>query len=108
VLIKKNEPVEILAEFEKWRKIRDKSGDEGWVHESMLSGKRYIIITGNKNITAYKKPDEKSSPLFKLEPEVRAKLNKCDKNWCLIEIEKHRGWVQKTHLWGVYNNEELG
>ena len=33
-------PVEIIAEFENWRRIRDSDGAEGWVYHSLLSGKR--------------------------------------------------------------------
>ena len=33
-------PVEITAEFENWRRIRDWEGAEGWVYHSLLSGKR--------------------------------------------------------------------
>ena len=31
-------PVEITAEFENWRRIRDADGTEGWVYHSLLSG----------------------------------------------------------------------
>ena len=33
-------PVEVTAEFENWRRIRDWEGAEGWVYHSLLSGKR--------------------------------------------------------------------
>jgi SH3-like domain-containing protein len=33
-------PVEIVAEFETWRRIRDAEGTEGWVLHSLLSGRR--------------------------------------------------------------------
>ena len=33
-------PVEITAEFENWRRIRDWEGAEGWVYHSLLSGRR--------------------------------------------------------------------
>src|SRR5512132_745855 len=38
-------PVEITAEFENWRRIRDWEGAEGWVYHSLLSGKRTSVIT---------------------------------------------------------------
>src|SRR6478672_13751597 len=44
-------PVEITAEFENWRRIRDADGTEGWIYHSLLSGKRTgMVIT--------KQPDE--------------------------------------------------
>src|SRR5436853_89841 len=62
VFVKKGEPVEILAEFEQWRKIRDHQGDSGWVHETMLSGKRYVILEGADIHLLYKKPAKTSTP----------------------------------------------
>src|SRR5262245_12595892 len=36
-------PVEIVAEFETWRRIRDSEGTEGWVLHSLLSGRRTAL-----------------------------------------------------------------
>ena len=38
-------PVEITAEFENWRRIRDWEGSEGWVYHSLLSGRRTAVVT---------------------------------------------------------------
>ena len=38
-------PVEITAEFENWRRVRDSEGAEGWVYHSLLSGRRTAVIT---------------------------------------------------------------
>ena len=38
-------PVEIIQEFDVWRKIRDVDGSIGWVHQSMLSGTRAGYVT---------------------------------------------------------------
>src|SRR6476646_8312916 len=40
-------PVEITAEFENWRRIRDWEGAEGWVYHSLLSGKRTAVVVPN-------------------------------------------------------------
>ena len=37
-------PVEITAEFEIWRKVRDSEGVEGWVLHSLLSGRRTALV----------------------------------------------------------------
>ena len=41
-------PVEITAEFEIWRKVRNSEGIEGWVLHSLLSGRRTALVTPNK------------------------------------------------------------
>ena len=37
-------PVEILQEFDNWRRIRDSEGSEGWVNQTLLSGRRTAIV----------------------------------------------------------------
>ena len=37
-------PVEITAEHETWRRIRDAEGTEGWVLHSLLSGRRTALV----------------------------------------------------------------
>jgi SH3-like domain-containing protein len=107
VFVKKGEPVEVIAEFEQWRKIRDKQGDEGWVHETMLSGRRYVIIIGDKPLIVYQKADLNSKPIFQVEPDVRSDLLECSKEWCRIQASQNKGWIERKNLWGVYSNEEI-
>lgn len=105
VFVKKGEPVEVIAEFEQWRKIRDKQGDQAWIHESMLSGRRHVIIIGNKPQVLYKKDSVGSGALLRVEPEVRGELLSCEKDWCRVKIAGEKGWMEKKTLWGVYPSE---
>src|SRR3546814_20560381 len=41
-------PVEIVDEFDTWRRIRDWQGTECWVHQSMVRGQRGILVTGKR------------------------------------------------------------
>jgi SH3-like domain-containing protein len=102
---RKNVPVEVLTEFEQWRKIRDVSGDEGWVHQSILSGNRYIILESEQIM---RRSDSKSSrPTAKLEAGVIARLKTCTPEWCQIEVNEVAGWVPRKSVWGVYTHENL-
>ena len=101
-------PVEIIAEFELWRKIKDWKGSESWIHKSMLSGKRSakLITPGENNI--YKEPDYKSKVVARAEEEVVGIIKKCPegKNFCLMNFEnKIEGWVPRSNLFGVYPDE---
>lgn len=97
-------PVEIIAEFETWRKIRDWEGTQGWVHQSLLSGKRTVIVTGDlRNLRA--KPDAASRILAKLEPTVLGDLEGCAAGWCQVGIDNVRGWLRHVDMWGVYKDE---
>lgn len=100
-------PIEIIAEFEQWRKIRDSSGDEGWVHRSMLSGKRTALVYGNDFKLLRKAPEEKSPLIAKLEPGVIGSILECSEIWCRISVHKEKGWLKKTDLWGVYEREKI-
>lgn len=101
-------PVEIVAVFETWRRIRDHQGTEGWVHQSLLSGKRTILITGSLQ-NLHNKPDSQSQIVARIEPGVVATVLETQANWCKIEIRndqgRFRGWVSRKQIWGLYANE---
>ena len=106
----KGAPVEVTAEFELWRKIKDWKGSESWVHKSMLAGKRSakLITPGESNIYEY--PDYESKVIARAEEEVVGMIKKCPegKNFCLINFEnKIEGWVPKSNLFGVYPDEVI-
>ncbi|MEZ0224715.1 MAG: SH3 domain-containing protein [Alphaproteobacteria bacterium] len=99
-------PVEIMREFDVWRQIRDKDGDNGWVHKSMLSGKRAVII---KDVVqpVLKKPEDSARPVVKLEPDVIAALQKCKGGWCAVKVQSYEGWIKRSGIWGVYPDEKF-
>lgn len=97
-------PVEITAEFETWRKVRDWEGTQGWVHQSLLGGKRTIIVTGEiRSLRAG--PDASSRVVARAEPGVVAELDDCMEGWCHIIAEELDGWLHHTDVWGVYKSE---
>ncbi|MCC2646527.1 MAG: hypothetical protein K0R02_592 [Rickettsiaceae bacterium] len=106
VFIKKGEPVEIFAEFEQWRRIRDITGEGGWVHSSMLAGKRSVIVKGDEPQTLYKKPTTNSPIIARVVPQVRCELFKCQDKLCNVKCGDHKGWIAQNMLWGVYPEEK--
>lgn len=109
VYMQKNAPVEIKAEFELWRKIKDWQGSESWVHKSMLTGKRSakVVTPGENNI--YDKPDYKSKIIAKAEDEVVGEIVKCpiESDFCLIKFSSVEGWLPKSNLFGIYPKEVI-
>jgi SH3-like domain-containing protein len=99
-------PVEITAEFESWRKIRDVDGTEGWVHQSMLSGRRSVLIVGNER-SLREAPDEAAAVIARAEPGVVARLETCEALWCRVSVEGHDGWLRREEFWGVYPEEKI-
>jgi SH3-like domain-containing protein len=101
---RKQMPLEIYAEYENWRRVRDIEGAGGWVHYSLLSGVRTVILTVNMQPLT-KGPDENSNIVARFEKDVIAEIKKCYLDWCQLTSGGYKGWVPKTSLWGVHEKE---
>lgn len=102
VFLRRGLPVEVVAEFEHWRKVRDGDGAEGWVHRSLLSGRRSAVVRGEVIGVLYRDADAASVPVARVEPGVVADLLACHGDWCRVEAAGLRGWIARARLWGVY------
>jgi SH3-like domain-containing protein len=105
-------PIEIIAEFENWRQIRDSDGAEGWVIQSLLSGRRTVLVAPWSNEASEIFPlrdegQENANLVARLEKNVLASLLECENDWCRISVQEIDGWVQRNLLWGVGPNEAL-
>lgn len=99
-------PVEIIKEYRTWRLVRDWEGTQGWMHQSMLSGKRTFLVTG-KERTLRAEPDAKSRALAAIMPNAIGEILSCpsDTGWCKVRIKGIDGWLRRVEFWGVYRNE---
>ncbi len=93
-------PLKVLGEYEGWYKVVDKDNDEGWVSKNLTMKARYVIVKNGTQIL-YKKDDLESNPIFRLEENVVAKLDKCKKNWCKVEVNDKSGWLESKNIWGI-------
>ena len=103
-------PVEITAEFENWRRIRDWEGAEGWVYHSLLSGKRTAVVVPKSKdelVPLFENPDGESDVTAKLQSGVLASLKSCTGTWCRITGKGFEGWIRQERLWGAYPNEKV-
>ncbi len=105
-------PVEIIAEFENWRRIRDWEGAEGWVYHSLLSGRRTAMITpvaksAEEAIALHVSADADSAVVARLQPGVLAHVKRCTGIWCRLTGGGFDGWIRQDRLWGVYPNEKI-
>lgn len=103
-------PLEIIAEFEDWRKVRDKSGDSGWIHKSMLSQKRYVIILKD-DLLLRKNEDPESKAVGRFQENVIVQVVKCNALNCQLLTKTPafsiKGWAPRRHLWGLYSHEAV-
>jgi SH3-like domain-containing protein len=100
-------PVEITAEFETWRKIRDSEGSEGWVLHSLLSGRRTALVAPWKKEPQLLVASDHATPVAKLAPGVIGALRGCDGKWCRMAGKEFDGYLQQELLWGVYPGEKV-
>lgn len=107
VLKKKDMPVEIIAQFEHWRRIRDWEGTEGWVQEHMVAGKRTVIVVKGAVRPVYRLPDPTSSEVARAQPGVIAQLLECRGPLCRVESDDISGWMRRSDIWGVLPDETV-
>jgi len=97
-------PVEITAEHGHWRRVQDRDGAGGWVHYSLLSGVRHVIVERDM-LALHARPDAAAPVVAQLELGVIARLGKCEPAWCRLSAGGYRGWAEKSALWGVRPDE---
>jgi SH3-like domain-containing protein len=103
-------PVEITAEFENWRRVRDSEGAEGWVYHSLLSGRRTAVITMKSKddfASLHESADTASAVTARLQAGVVAQVKRCAAGWCHVAGNGFDGWIEQQRLWGVYADEKV-
>ncbi len=100
VFTRRGLPVELLASYDNWRQVRAKDGTTGWIHQSMLSRRRTVVIDRSVS-TLLAKPQADAAIVARAEPGVIGELLECEQGWCRIEVSGLRGWLPKAGLWGV-------
>lgn len=110
--VKPGLPVEIVQEYDNWRRIRDSDGTEGWVLQTLLTGKRSAIAapwggSGGEPVPLFSRAEEHAPLAAQLEPGVLGKIEACDGNWCRFEASGYDGFVRQTDIWGAYPGEQF-
>lgn len=111
-------PVEITAEYDTWRRVRDIEGAEGWVHQSMLSGRRSILVLGTKGTQPndpasaqpiYKAANSQAALVARVEPGAQGELLNCESAWCEVRFKAAdvKGYMPKGTFYGAYETETL-
>lgn len=102
-------PVEIIAEFDIWRRIRDSEGSEGWVLHTLLSGRRTALVAPwrkNEEFVLRSNASGDAAVKAKLQSGVIGSLKSCNGNFCRIAGEGFDGWIEQQNLWGAYPGEK--
>ncbi len=104
-------PVEIIAESDVWRQIRDSEGATGWVYGTLLSGRRTLLVAPwqdkAQTVPLHRSASETAAIVARLSPGVLGDVKKCDGVWCEIWIGSAAGYVKQDAAWGVYPGETV-
>ena len=104
VFKRRDMPLQITAEHGHWRRVQDRDGAGGWVHYSLLSGTRTVIVERDA-LVLHAKPDLNTPAKAKLQIGVVARLGKCNREWCRLNAGGYKGWARKDAMWGVKPDE---
>ena len=97
-------PVEITAEYDIWRRVRDPKGTEGWISKTELTGKRSAVVTAKK-VELREDRNDQAAVRAHLGAGAIGELVSCRKEWCKIKFDGIKGFLRKPDLWGAYPDE---
>lgn len=104
VFTRRSMPLEVTAEYGHWRRVRDVEGAGGWIHYSLLSGVRTVIVEQDM-LPLMAKPLPDTPEIAYLELGVIARLGKCTLDWCELSSGGYEGWAPKSAFWGAKPDE---
>lgn len=105
--VRRGLPVKVIAEHGQWRKVQDAEGYGGWVHQSLISGVRTGLVSGEKNVPMLADPEAGADVRAEAEPGALLQLETCVGDWCEVRAGGHEGWLERSALWGVRADEEF-
>lgn len=105
-------PMEIVQEYDNWRRVRDADGSEGWINQSLLSGRRTAIAAPwqkdkDARIDLLAEPSAGGRKVALIEPGVVGTISMCNGQWCEMTFAGHKGWISQDMLWGAYPGETI-
>lgn len=102
-------PVKIEREFDVWRLVEDMDGIKGWVHQATLTGRRSFVIIGTEDRTVRADASPTADAVAVLKPGVVGRIRACDaaKDWCQVQVDDYRGWLQRGDFWGADAGEVI-
>ncbi|WP_164516652.1 SH3 domain-containing protein [Minwuia thermotolerans] len=98
-------PVQIVDEWGHWRAVRDPWGGEGWLHKSLLSGRRTAMVM--QDLTPLKRePSPAAEIVLYAERRIIGTLELCRAGWCRLSIDGRAGWMPAAAIYGGENEGE--
>ena len=93
-----NLPIKQIDKKENFRRIIDFKKNSGWIHISQLKKVNSVIAVEDKIL--FEKSIIFSKPLANIKKGRLLIIIRCEKDWCKVETDGLKGWVDKENLWG--------
>lgn len=108
--VKPGLPMEIIQEYDNWRRVRDPDGAEGWIFQSLLAGRRTAIAAPwhrdkDATIDLLARADAKARVVAMVEPGAIGTIRSCNGSWCEMAFGRQTGWIRQSQIWGAYPGE---
>ena len=104
---RKGLPLEVIASFDVWRRVRDMDGEIGWMHMALLSRDRMALVIGGTDVQVYSRDDTTSEVRATAQPGAIGRLLGCEPLACEVEFAGAEGWVARARLWGIHAGDEF-
>jgi SH3-like domain-containing protein len=99
-------PVKVVDEFKLWRQVELHDHVTGWLHQSLITGRRTFLV-GNALVEMLDDPSAEADVVAKMEPGALAILEECNGDWCLVSTSGFEGWVPRVAGWGALPGEDF-
>lgn len=106
VLQRRNLPVKVIDEYNRWRKIELYDGLTGWLHKVLLDGRRTFLVQ-EPVVVLRETPGEDSLAIAKFQKGVIADLLACQGDWCRMSHAGYDGWAPRKAGWGALGGENF-
>ncbi len=92
-------PVRILRSHDNWREVETSDGTKGWIHRSLLSDKRTVLV--QKEMLLLQSTEADADPRARVMPGAVLRLGECEPEWCKVRAGHIQGYLPVAALWGV-------
>ena len=103
---RKGLPLEVIASFDVWRRVRDMDGEVGWMHTALLTRDRTAVVTAGPAVEVYARDDTTSQVVAQAQAGAIGRLLECSMLACEVEFPGAEGWIARSRLWGIHGGED--
>jgi SH3-like domain-containing protein len=104
---RKGLPVEVIASYEVWRRVRDMDGEVGWIHNALLSRERTVVVHGKSDAPVRGGADLKTAVVAQAKPGAIGRVRHCGVFVCQVRFDGAEGWMDRNRLWGINDGEQF-